>query len=133
MSRQVDARDRITAVLLFLLTLGVLGAAQPVHRLDEGTSGLMLVARTAPARAGLIAQLARDTPPDRKIARRYLAITDKTFPEGPPRAVETTLLEDRGDGRRRSGPGGVRSLTHLKLRNAQRRTASVVAWGEKFG
>ncbi len=28
MSRQVDARDRITAVLLFLLTLGVLGAAQ---------------------------------------------------------------------------------------------------------
>lgn len=50
-------------------TLG--GAARPgiVHRLDRGTSGLMLAARTNAAHRSLAAQLA-----DRSLARTYLAL-----------------------------------------------------------
>jgi 23S rRNA pseudouridine1911/1915/1917 synthase len=40
-----------------------------VHRLDKGTSGLMVVARTADARDDLIAQLAR-----RSVSREYIAL-----------------------------------------------------------
>jgi 23S rRNA pseudouridine1911/1915/1917 synthase len=47
------------------------GAARPgiVHRLDRGTSGLMLAARTDPAHRALAAQLA-----DRTLSRSYLAV-----------------------------------------------------------
>lgn len=41
-----------------------------VHRLDRGTSGLLVVARTEEARASLVAQLA-----SRQVTRRYLALT----------------------------------------------------------
>lgn len=41
-----------------------------VHRLDRGTSGLLVVARTEVARASLVAQLAA-----RQVTRRYLALT----------------------------------------------------------
>ena len=104
----------------------ILGVAQPVHRLDEGTSGLMLVARTKMARAGLIALLSPETPPERKIARRYLALVDKTFPEGPPRTIDATILEDAGGGRRGVGPGGVVAVTHVKRRQTLLRSASLV-------
>ena len=40
-----------------------------VHRLDKGTSGLLVVARTAAAREGLIAQLSART-----VDRRYLSV-----------------------------------------------------------
>jgi 23S rRNA pseudouridine1911/1915/1917 synthase len=40
-----------------------------VHRLDKGTSGLLIVARTAAASAGLVAQLAA-----RRVGREYLAL-----------------------------------------------------------
>ncbi len=42
-----------------------------VHRLDRGTSGLLMVARTAEAKASLAAQLRR-----REVSRRYLALLD---------------------------------------------------------
>jgi 23S rRNA pseudouridine1911/1915/1917 synthase len=44
-----------------------------VHRLDRGTSGLLVVARTAAARDDLIAQLA-----DRTVERQYLALVHGT-------------------------------------------------------
>jgi len=40
-----------------------------VHRLDKGTSGLLMVARTPAARTGLVAQLAR-----RQVEREYVAL-----------------------------------------------------------
>lgn len=51
---------------------GVGEAARPgiVHRLDRGTSGLLVVARTEAARAALVDQLAA-----RRVTRRYLALT----------------------------------------------------------
>lgn len=44
-----------------------------VHRLDKGTSGLLVVARTAQAKAGLTAQLS-----DRTMGREYLALVSGT-------------------------------------------------------
>ena len=55
----------------------LLGTAKPVHRLDEHTSGLMLVARTDIARGELIEQISAH-----EIERRYLALVHQTFPEG---------------------------------------------------
>ncbi len=51
---------------------GVGEAARPgiVHRLDRGTSGLLVVARTEAARVALVDQLAA-----RRVTRRYLALT----------------------------------------------------------
>jgi 23S rRNA pseudouridine1911/1915/1917 synthase len=51
-----------------------------VHRLDKGTSGLMVVARTEMAYTALVAQLA-----DRTMRRRYLAL------------VEGLVADDRGE------------------------------------
>ncbi|MCB9759796.1 MAG: hypothetical protein H6739_08125 [Alphaproteobacteria bacterium] len=74
----------------------ILGRAMPVHRLDEQTSGLMLVARTERARAALIEQLTAH-----RIERRYLALVRHQFPAKPLR-IETMLLRNRGDGLRGS-------------------------------
>ncbi|HKF77677.1 MAG TPA: RluA family pseudouridine synthase, partial [Candidatus Dormibacteraeota bacterium] len=55
------------------------GEARPgiVHRLDRGTSGLMLAARTDQAHRALAAQLA-----DRTLSRTYLAIVRGLLPDG---------------------------------------------------
>ena len=52
-------------------TAGVGGPRRPgiVHRLDKGTSGLLVVAKSARAYSGLTAELAA-----RKVARRYLVL-----------------------------------------------------------
>jgi len=52
-------------------TAGVGGQRRPgiVHRLDKGTSGLLVVAKTRPAYDSLVAQLAART-----VARRYLVV-----------------------------------------------------------
>ena len=66
-----------------LVDAGVCPADRPgiVHRLDKGTSGLMVVARTAEmAYTDLVAQLA-----DRTMRRRYLAL------------VEGLVVDDRGE------------------------------------
>lgn len=58
---------------------GVGEALRPgiVHRLDRGTSGLLVVARNEPARRDLSDQLAQ-----RRIQRRYLALVWGRFEEG---------------------------------------------------
>ena len=48
-------------------TVGQAGRPGIVHRLDVGTSGLLVVARTPPAYESLVAQLAART-----VERRYL-------------------------------------------------------------
>ncbi|MBV6508738.1 MAG: Ribosomal large subunit pseudouridine synthase D [Acidimicrobiales bacterium] len=58
---------------------GVGEALRPgiVHRLDKGTSGLLVVARNEPARRDLAAQLT-----ERRMERRYLALVWGRFEEG---------------------------------------------------
>ena len=90
----------------------VLGPVLPVHRLDEATSGLMMVARTAPAQDGLKALLEIHD-----VERRYLAIVQRRLPSEA-MTIETVLVRNRGDGRRGSDPGnpqGKRACTHVRM------------------
>ena len=73
-----------------------LGSAFAVHRLDEGTSGLMMFARTEPCQLEL-----KQLFFDHAIERRYLALVAGNFPTETVRR-ETVLVRDRGDGRRGS-------------------------------
>lgn len=72
------------------------GRALAVHRIDEPTSGLLMVARTEPSQAVLKEQLELHS-----VERRYLAIVSGHPPVGPTR-YESTLVRDRGDGLRGS-------------------------------
>jgi len=87
----------------------VLGSVLAVHRLDEGTSGLMMTARTAAAQAGL-----KDLLESHDVERRYLAIVQGRMLPGE-RTVSTTLIRNRGDGLRGSGEGGKPAVTHLRM------------------
>jgi len=77
-----------------------------VHRLDKGTSGLLVVARTSAARAALVAQLA-----ERSMRRRYAALVwgpveeDEGLIDAPIQRAEAdpTRMAVRAGGERR-GP-----------------------------
>jgi 23S rRNA pseudouridine1911/1915/1917 synthase len=81
-----------------------------VHRLDKETSGLVVFARTAEAERDLGRQMRAHN-----VERRYMALV-----RGRPRAgrIESSLVADRGDGRRGSGGRageGKRAVTHVKV------------------
>ncbi|MCB9694201.1 MAG: RluA family pseudouridine synthase [Alphaproteobacteria bacterium] len=87
----------------------VLGSALPVHRLDEGTSGLMMVARTPAAQTAIKDLLERHA-----VERRYLALAVGRLRDDPV-TVRSNLVRDRGDGLRGSGQGpGKEAVTHLR-------------------
>ena len=96
------------------------GAAHPVHRLDEPTSGLMMVALTKPAQAAL-----KDLLAAHNIERRYLAMVSGAFPSEP-MTIRNTLVEDRGDRKRGSGPGGKPATTHFRAVESVGRRCSLV-------
>ncbi len=84
----------------------------PVHRLDHDTTGLIVFARTPDAADDLMRQFRKHT-----TDRRYLALTRGIPTDG---RIESTLVRDRGDGRRGStkesaSPGGKRAVTHVKV------------------
>lgn len=62
-----------------------------VHRLDKGTSGLLVVARTPAAYASLVAQLS-----DRTVERRYAALVWE-WPEPPSGMVDAPIGRSRRD------------------------------------
>ncbi len=62
-----------------------------VHRLDRDTSGLLLVAKTDEAYAGLVAALR-----DRRVERRYLALVDGV-PANPRARIEAPIGRDPRD------------------------------------
>ncbi len=80
-----------------------------VHRLDRDTSGLVVFARTAAAESHLGKQFRAHS-----VERSYLAVVRGRAAEG---RVESHLVEDRGDGRRGSGPKerGKRAVTCVKV------------------
>ena len=91
---------------------GIGGVARPgiVHRLDKDTSGLMVVAKTDAAHAGLSAQFA-----ERTLSRTYLALVD-----GAPRPARGEIEAPIGrspHNRRRMAvvPGGRRALTRYRV------------------
>lgn len=103
------------------------GQALAVHRIDEPTSGLMMVARTEAAQLHLKAQLEAHT-----VERRYLALVANHPPD---RTVtyDSGLVRDRGDGLRGSGPDteadpARRAVTHVRrVAILDRRTSLVEA------
>ncbi len=80
-----------------------------VHRLDRDTTGVLVFARTKLIGQKLMVQFRRHT-----ADRRYLALV-----RGEPQSgrIESTLVPDRGDGRRGSGTGDEerKAVTHVKV------------------
>jgi 23S rRNA pseudouridine1911/1915/1917 synthase len=82
-----------------------------VHRIDRGTSGLVVFARNSKSQQILIGQFEEHT-----IERVYLAVARGDVAPG---TIESFLVEDRGDGKRGSATGegiGKRAVTHLRPR-----------------
>lgn len=80
-----------------------------VHRLDNETSGLVVFARTVEAERQLGRQFRAHT-----IQRRYLAVVRGQAQTG---RIESSLIGDRGDGRRGSSTDGTgqRAITHVQV------------------
>jgi len=100
----------------------ILGRAHPVHRLDEGTSGLMLVGCSPVAQTALKGLFARH-----EVERRYLALVHGNFP-AEPFSLTSVLVRDRGDGRRgsREQGEGKEATTHLRRAEVLEQHASLV-------
>ena len=89
----------------------ICGDAYPVHRLDEDTSGLMLVALTEFGQQKLKAQLEQRT-----VSRRYWALISGHWTKK--KTIDNILHRDRGDGlrgtRERAADKGQRAVTHIQ-------------------
>jgi 23S rRNA pseudouridine1911/1915/1917 synthase len=81
-----------------------------VQRLDKETSGLVVFARTVDAERGLGMQFRKHT-----VTRRYLAVVAGIVT---PQTIRSTLVRDRGDGRRGSTSlpnTGKDAVTHISV------------------
>ncbi len=81
-----------------------------VHRLDKETSGLVVFARTVAGERGLGEQFRAHT-----VIRRYLAVVPGFVPS---QRIATSLVRDRGDGRRGSTHRpdlGKEAITHVDV------------------
>jgi 23S rRNA pseudouridine1911/1915/1917 synthase len=102
----------------------ILGSAHVVHRIDEQTSGLVMVALNQTAQERLKEQLF-----EHSIERRYLALVHGRPPEA--WSHESVLIRNRGDGLRGSRPEdsdepGQESTTHFVLREQLTRDFALV-------
>ncbi len=103
----------------------LLGTALPVHRLDEFTSGLMMVALTEECQLRIKEILFHH-----RVERRYLALVSGHFPEEAC-TVRSMMVRNRGDGLRGSSTdedaaSARESVTHFSLREHLGRNASLV-------
>ncbi|MEA3033853.1 MAG: rRNA synthase, partial [Sphingomonadales bacterium] len=103
---------------------GIGGVARPgiVHRIDKGTSGLLVVAKTDRAHEGLARQFARHS-----IDRRYLAIVAGT-PSPREGAVDAPLARSSANRQKMAiveGSRGKRAVTHYKVMRPLRESALV--------
>ena len=81
----------------------------PVHRIDKETSGLVVFARTPLAESHLGEQFRAH-----RVERRYHAVVRGAATPG---RIESSIVRDRGDGRRGSGPDdqGQHAVTHVEV------------------
>src|SRR5690348_17187928 len=97
--------------------LAQLPRAGIVHRLDKGTSGLLVVARTLPAQTALVAALAA-----RDVHRRYAAVVNGVPVAGG--TVDAPLDRHPSDRLRRAvREGGRPAVTHYRVRERFRAQA----------
>jgi 23S rRNA pseudouridine1911/1915/1917 synthase len=113
---EVDARSRkflpptlvdLLPVVLTNLKKQVKGRIRAVHRLDKETSGLVVLARSPQAESHLGKQFRAHT-----TGRRYLALVRGQARDA---RIESTLVADRGDGRRGSGANGQHAVTQVRV------------------
>lgn len=104
---------------------GIGGVRRPgiVHRLDKGTTGLMVAAKTDQAHAALTRAFA-----ERRISRRYLALA-WGVPNPAAGEIEGPIGRDPRDRKRMAivSHGGRPALTHYRLERAFGTAASLVA------
>jgi 23S rRNA pseudouridine1911/1915/1917 synthase len=103
---------------------GIGGVARPgiVHRIDKGTSGLLVVAKTDRAHEGLAAQFAKHS-----IDRRYLAIV-AGLPSPGTGKVDAPLARSSANRQKMAiveGSRGKRAVTHYKVLKPLRESALV--------
>ncbi|MEO7178567.1 MAG: RluA family pseudouridine synthase [Allosphingosinicella sp.] len=103
---------------------GIGGVARPgiVHRIDKGTSGLLVVAKTDRAHEGLAAQFARHS-----IDRRYLAIV-AGLPSPTAGTIDAALARSSANRQKMAiveATRGKRAVTHYRLLRPLRDSALV--------
>ena len=110
----VRAANRHKDLNMMGFVYSLLGDSYPVHRLDEETSGLMLIATDEKTQLKLKEQLER-----REVQRRYWAIGAGHLSKA--MKVDNILHRNRGDGKRGSAKGtnkldrdGQRAISHFK-------------------
>ena len=106
---------------LITLVSRIVGQALAVHRLDEGTSGVMLVARNEKTQLKI-----KDLFEKHEVERGYLAVVHHQMKLAE-FSMNTTLIRNRGDGLRGSGPGGKAAATHFAPIETFPNDASLVA------
>ncbi|MCA8948753.1 MAG: RluA family pseudouridine synthase [Planctomycetes bacterium] len=104
----VTAPGRREPTLVDLLRRQLGGVVEAVHRLDEQTTGAIVVARDAAGRAGMEALFRRHA-----VERDYLALVTAA-PSPPAGSVESQLREDAGGVMRVVPRGGERAVTHYE-------------------
>ncbi|HHT49352.1 MAG TPA: RluA family pseudouridine synthase [Firmicutes bacterium] len=92
-------------------------AVHPVHRLDQPTSGLLLIAKSSWAHQQLSLQLTKD-----KINRRYLAVTDG-IPPNESGLINAPVLKGTEGIKRVISPAGQEALTRYRVLNRTDRAA----------
>jgi RluA family pseudouridine synthase len=106
----VSAPTRRGPTLVDLVSRQLGARLFPVHRLDEDTTGVLLLARTEPARTALERMFA-----ERSIHRVYLALTSHA-PSPPAGRIESRLAEGPGGTLRSVVRGGEKAITEYRLR-----------------
>ena len=120
----VPAHNRRNEYSVISFVHRICGNAYAVHRLDEGTSGLMLVATNPETQ-----EILKDSLEARKIHRTYLALAKGHVKMA--KKLDTMLVRNRGDGlrgsRKRSDIPGKRAITHIRPIEQHQRTTLVEA------
>jgi len=99
----------VNALLFHDPSLSALPRAGIVHRLDKDTSGVMVVAKTLPAHAALVAQLSA-----RQVHRQYLAVVVGAMVSGA--TVDAPIDRHRRDRLKMAvREDGREALTHVRL------------------
>lgn len=81
-----------------------------VHRLDRGTSGVLVIAKTDPARTGLVAAFKRHA-----VDRQYWALVDGN-PDPPAATIDAPIARSASNRTRFAvNPQGRRAVTHYDL------------------
>lgn len=115
----VSAPGRREPTLVDLVSAQLGERVQAVHRLDEQTTGAIVLARTDAGRTGMEELFRRHD-----VTREYLALASST-PSPPAGRVESNLLEDAGGVVRVVARGGQRAVTHYRTLDRRGRCALV--------